>query len=63
MSPPIFADAFYFLALLNPRDQDHDRAARLGRRPLRGTHTSSKPGSVSFFPEGSHGLRPARRTR
>jgi len=36
MSPPIFADAFYFLALLNPRDQDHGRAVRLGRE-LTGT--------------------------
>jgi predicted nucleic acid-binding protein len=36
MSPPIFADAFYFLALLSPRDQDHDRAVELGRE-LTGT--------------------------
>ena len=36
MSSPIFADAFYFLALLNQRDQDPDRAVQLGRE-LTGT--------------------------
>lgn len=31
MSQPLFADAFYFLALLNTRDQDHGLAVELGR--------------------------------
>jgi len=36
MTPPIFADAFYFLALLSTRDQDHNRAVHLGKE-LTGT--------------------------
>ncbi|HPD16494.1 MAG TPA: PIN domain-containing protein [Planctomycetota bacterium] len=31
MSQAIFADAYYLLALLNPRDQDHKVAVELGR--------------------------------
>jgi len=26
---PVFADSFYYLALMNPDDEDHDRALEL----------------------------------
>jgi predicted nucleic acid-binding protein len=32
MTGSVFADSFYFIALLSPRDHAHDKAIELGRR-------------------------------